>query len=202
MLGATLVPLNAWWKAEELEFGLTDSEAKVLIGDARRDRARARPAAGDARARARVRDRGCCGGDASRSSSPSCSRPTTRGCRRRRSTRTTCSRSLHVGHDRATEGRDAHAPPDDREPAEHHRAGRRGRDARRRRRPKRTPACSRASLLVVPLFHVTGCLSTMTRELRDRRQARAHAGRPLRSRRSRCRSSSGSKSRRSAACRP
>ena len=25
ILGATLVPLNAWWKAEELEFGLDDS---------------------------------------------------------------------------------------------------------------------------------------------------------------------------------
>ncbi|HET9728105.1 MAG TPA: AMP-binding protein [Acidimicrobiia bacterium] len=36
ILGATLVPLNAWWKAEELEFGLTDSESKVLIADARR----------------------------------------------------------------------------------------------------------------------------------------------------------------------
>ncbi len=36
VLGATLVPLNAWWKAEELEFGLNDSEAKVLIADARR----------------------------------------------------------------------------------------------------------------------------------------------------------------------
>ncbi|HVJ96052.1 MAG TPA: class I adenylate-forming enzyme family protein [Acidimicrobiia bacterium] len=36
ILGATLVPLNAWWKAEELEFGITNSEAKVLIGDARR----------------------------------------------------------------------------------------------------------------------------------------------------------------------
>jgi long-chain acyl-CoA synthetase len=36
ILGATLVPLNAWWKAEELEFGLQDSEAKVLIVDARR----------------------------------------------------------------------------------------------------------------------------------------------------------------------
>jgi long-chain acyl-CoA synthetase len=35
-LGATLVPLNAWWKAEELEFGLSDSEAKVLIADSRR----------------------------------------------------------------------------------------------------------------------------------------------------------------------
>jgi long-chain acyl-CoA synthetase len=36
ILGATLVPLNAWWKAEELEFGLSDSEAKVLIADSRR----------------------------------------------------------------------------------------------------------------------------------------------------------------------
>ncbi len=36
ILGATLVPLNAWWKAEELEFGLGDSGAKVLIADARR----------------------------------------------------------------------------------------------------------------------------------------------------------------------
>jgi steroid-24-oyl-CoA synthetase len=36
ILGATLVPLNAWWKAEELEFGLDDSGAKVLIADARR----------------------------------------------------------------------------------------------------------------------------------------------------------------------
>jgi long-chain acyl-CoA synthetase len=36
ILGATLVPLNAWWKAEELEFGLNDSGARVLIADGRR----------------------------------------------------------------------------------------------------------------------------------------------------------------------
>src|SRR5205807_5473140 len=36
ILGATLVPLNAWWKAEELEFGLEDSGATVLIADTRR----------------------------------------------------------------------------------------------------------------------------------------------------------------------
>jgi long-chain acyl-CoA synthetase len=36
VLGAVVVPLNAWWKAEELEFGLNDAEAKVLIADARR----------------------------------------------------------------------------------------------------------------------------------------------------------------------
>jgi long-chain acyl-CoA synthetase len=36
ILGAVLVPLNAWWKTEELEFGLVDSGAKVLIADERR----------------------------------------------------------------------------------------------------------------------------------------------------------------------
>jgi acyl-CoA synthetase (AMP-forming)/AMP-acid ligase II len=36
VLGAVLVPLNAWWKAEELEFGLNDAEAKILICDERR----------------------------------------------------------------------------------------------------------------------------------------------------------------------
>src|SRR3954469_1368762 len=36
ILGAVLVPLNAWWKTEELEFGLQDSGAKVLIADERR----------------------------------------------------------------------------------------------------------------------------------------------------------------------
>ena len=34
--GAVCVPLNAWWKAEELEFGLADSGAKVLVCDERR----------------------------------------------------------------------------------------------------------------------------------------------------------------------
>ena len=35
-LGAVVVPLNAWWKGEELEFGLNDSAAKVLLCDPRR----------------------------------------------------------------------------------------------------------------------------------------------------------------------
>ena len=34
--GAVVVPLNAWWKTEELEFGIVDSGAKVLIADERR----------------------------------------------------------------------------------------------------------------------------------------------------------------------
>ncbi|MDQ1519673.1 MAG: steroid-24-oyl-CoA synthetase, partial [Actinomycetota bacterium] len=36
ILGAVLVPLNAWWKTDELEFGLRDSGSKVLIADEKR----------------------------------------------------------------------------------------------------------------------------------------------------------------------
>src|SRR4051794_890984 len=35
-LGAVVVPLNAWWTAPELEYGLRDSGAKVLIADEER----------------------------------------------------------------------------------------------------------------------------------------------------------------------
>ena len=35
-IGAVIVPLNAWWTGEELEFGLTDSGARVLFCDAER----------------------------------------------------------------------------------------------------------------------------------------------------------------------
>ncbi|HEY9524497.1 MAG TPA: class I adenylate-forming enzyme family protein, partial [Thermopolyspora sp.] len=35
-IGAVAVPLNAWWSRQELEFGLTDSGAKVLIVDGER----------------------------------------------------------------------------------------------------------------------------------------------------------------------
>ncbi len=34
--GAVVVPLNAWWTAEELEFGLADSESVVLFADVER----------------------------------------------------------------------------------------------------------------------------------------------------------------------
>jgi long-chain acyl-CoA synthetase len=36
ILGAVVVPLNAWWKSEELEFGIVDSGSKVLVADERR----------------------------------------------------------------------------------------------------------------------------------------------------------------------
>ena len=35
-LGAVVTPLNAWWTGPELEYGLTDSGAKVLVTDAER----------------------------------------------------------------------------------------------------------------------------------------------------------------------
>jgi acyl-CoA synthetase (AMP-forming)/AMP-acid ligase II len=35
-LGATVVPLNAWWTGDELAYGLGDSETKVLIADIER----------------------------------------------------------------------------------------------------------------------------------------------------------------------
>ncbi len=35
-IGAIIVPLNAWWKSNELEYGLADSGAKVFFADAER----------------------------------------------------------------------------------------------------------------------------------------------------------------------
>ncbi len=35
-LGAVVVPLNAWWKAEELHYGLEDCGAKIVIADGKR----------------------------------------------------------------------------------------------------------------------------------------------------------------------
>jgi long-chain acyl-CoA synthetase len=34
--GAVVVPLNAWWTADELQFGLSDSESRVLFSDVER----------------------------------------------------------------------------------------------------------------------------------------------------------------------
>jgi long-chain acyl-CoA synthetase len=35
-LGAVVVPLNAWWKTEELHYALNDCDAKIVIVDAKR----------------------------------------------------------------------------------------------------------------------------------------------------------------------
>ena len=35
-IGGVVVPLNSWWKGDEIEYGLTNSEAKLFIGDEER----------------------------------------------------------------------------------------------------------------------------------------------------------------------
>ena len=56
VIGAACVPLNAWWKAEELEFALADSGAKVLFCDPKRWAVVARRRRRPRRPRARLRD--------------------------------------------------------------------------------------------------------------------------------------------------
>jgi long-chain acyl-CoA synthetase len=158
LLGAVLVPLNAWWKAEELEFGLNDAEAKVLICDERRmdvlrdSRARVPSVehvfvigkdAGDDRSFSELAD-----GPADLDEAPlveddllaimytsgTTGRP--KGATlTHRQVIANLSNIVVLGVAAAMRG----APP-------------RGGDGR----------VQSASLLVVPLFHVTGCLSTMT----------------------------------------
>ena len=48
-LGAIVTPLNAWWTGPELEYGLTDSGAKVAIARRRAARAAGRASAATAR---------------------------------------------------------------------------------------------------------------------------------------------------------
>ena len=95
-----------------------------------------------------------------------------------------------------------HAPPGARQPPEHHRAAASPRRcAATRRREADARAADRRTLLVVPLFHVTGCLVDDDAQLRDRREARADAAGQVRPRRGDGDRSSASRSRRSAACR-
>jgi steroid-24-oyl-CoA synthetase len=161
ILGATLVPLNAWWKAEELEFGLTDSESKVLIADARRidlirDRLASLPAlehvfvidgeaSGDVRAFAElVADPG----DPGLPESPIGE-----------------DDILAILYTSGTTGKPKGATVTHRQAIANVQniivmgvaQSLRGTPA-----PEATAGLQSASLLVVPLFHVTGCLSTMT----------------------------------------
>jgi long-chain acyl-CoA synthetase len=161
ILGATLVPLNAWWKAEELEFGLRDSESKVLIADRRRidlvrDRLASLPAlehafvidgepSGDVRAFAElVADPG----DPGLPESPideddilailytsgTTGKPKGATVTHRQAL-ANVQNIIVLGVAQALRG----TPP-----------------------PEAAAGLQSASLLVVPLFHVTGCLSTMT----------------------------------------
>jgi long-chain acyl-CoA synthetase len=161
ILGATLVPLNAWWKAEELEFGLSDSESKVLIADQRRidlvrDRLSSLPAlehvfvidaepSDDVRAFAElVADPGDPGlPDSPIDEDDILAILYTSGTTGKPKGATVTHRQaianlqniIVLGVAQSLRG----APP-----------------------PEAAAGIQSASLLVVPLFHVTGCLSTMT----------------------------------------
>ena len=55
VIGAIATPMNSWWTGEELEYGLSDSGAKVAIVDPREARAHPRAPAEAVRAAARAR---------------------------------------------------------------------------------------------------------------------------------------------------
>ena len=161
-LGAVVVPLNAWWTAPELEYGLRDSGAKVLVADAERASPARRRAArrwtsppivvrGEGTPPAGRRDVD------GRARSPS----TDDAAGRRGRPRGRRDDLLHVGHDRPPQGRARHPAQHHDEPAEP-----RVRDDGRRRTRRRDAGGGRRAaaprhLLCVPLFHATGCHSVL-----------------------------------------
>jgi long-chain acyl-CoA synthetase len=151
ILGATLVPLNAWWKAEELDFGLGDSGAKVLIADARR-LAVVADRLSDIPALAHVFEIGSvpfakllAGDDPGMPDAPIHE-----------------DDLLAICYTSGTTGQPKGATLTHRQTI----ANLQNILALNAASPTRTPALDAgmqsAALLVVPLFHVTGCLSTMT----------------------------------------
>ncbi len=151
ILGATLVPLNAWWKAEELEFGLGDSGAKVLIADARRlavvaDRLSEIPALAHAfEIGSEPFAKLLAGDDPGMPDAPIDE-----------------DDLLAICYTSGTTGQPKGATLTHRQTI----ANLQNILALNAATPTRTPApdagMQSAALLVVPLFHVTGCLSTMT----------------------------------------
>ena len=109
-IGAVVVSINAWWTADELEYGLEDSGATVLVADDERvERSRGAAAARSASARS------ACGSRTPTADGrrPLGGRASTVGRRRperRHRPRRRRHHPLHVGHDRAPEGRGLHPP--------------------------------------------------------------------------------------------
>ena len=144
--GAVVVPLNAWWTADELEYGLRDSGAKVVFVDAERLERLTEVLPG-ARPHDRRRARRCATTPAASSGGKTLLGD---GARRRRAARRRARARgprddlLHVGHDRPAEGRARHAPQHLREPDLARVRGAARADARRARsrRPRRARTCT------------------------------------------------------------
>jgi long-chain acyl-CoA synthetase len=168
LVGAIAVPLNAWWKTEEVEFGLADSGARVLVADAKRLEV-ARPILGSLRGLEHVFVLG--DGDADHTDADA--KP--------------FARLLDGAGDNGAAGVVSAAVDEDDIFAILYTSGTTGKPKgatithrqilanlqniivlgmaqamRGTPVPEATPGVQSASLLVVPLFHVTGCLSTMT----------------------------------------
>jgi acyl-CoA synthetase (AMP-forming)/AMP-acid ligase II len=162
-LGAILVGLNGWWKADEIVYGLQDSGAKVLVAD----RKRFERIAGDLGEAPDLEvvllvdadPDGLPRGDGRQGPAPALRRAhrlphrhlprhaDRRGRRRRH--------LLHLGHHRPAQGRHLDAPVDDRQPAEHALQQRGRRHVRRRGAAgRRLPERGAVHLAAVPRLGV------------------------------------------------
>ena len=157
-IGAVSVSLNAWWTEDELDYALEDSGTKVLIADVERvERSRASAVRlGFSTIGVRLPSGSAFDADRALGGRRRRRRP---DARRRHRSRRRRHHPLHLGHDRPSQGRRVHPP-------RHHPGAHRLRlphrhrpDARARRRPG--PTGAPAFILIVPLFHVTGCVPVM-----------------------------------------
>ncbi len=190
-IGAILVGLNGWWKTDEIVYGLQDSGAKVLVADRKRferiaehrstscpDLEPCSSSTADPPTRPRRRPPRCTASTSSPAAPPPTRCPTTPIDE---------DDSAVIFYTSGTtgppEGRDLDPPQHDRQPAEHRSStrvagsmtggGARMPDGGRRRRP--------SALFTSPLFHVSGCHSTLVVGLLAGAEA-GDAGGPVRAR--------------------
>ena len=160
-IGAVSVSFNAWWTESELDYALEDSGSVVLIVDGERVERAHRPAAQRQVPVIAARDR---------RAGASGRRAALRGRRhagrsdadRRRAAGRRRHHPLHVGDHRVSEGGGLDPPGRDPVPHGFLGPGRHRRPARARTETPPTGRPPRPSfILIVPLFHVTGCVPVM-----------------------------------------